>query len=60
MASQMNDEPRYGQRSSEDSQGTPLQVPSQASTPWPQYGQVSSEQGPSYGTYQGEIGRAHV
>ncbi len=53
MASQMNDEPRYGQRSSEDSQGTPLQVPSQASTPWPQYGQVSSEQGPSYGTYQG-------
>lgn len=52
MASQMNDEPRYGQRSSEHSQGTPSQAPSQASTPWPQYGQIPAEQGPSYGTHQ--------
>lgn len=37
MAPQMDDEPRYGQRASESDSST-----SPASTPWPQYGAVST------------------
>lgn len=53
MAPQMNDEPRYGQRSPEEPQAGAAGVPGQAQTPWPQYGQVSPQQGPAYGAYQG-------
>lgn len=55
MAPQMNDEPRYGQRSPEEPQGAAQGVPPQAQTPWPQYGQVPPQQGPAYGAHQGAV-----
>ena len=62
MAPQMDDEPRYGQRSSESE---PLAAPSPngnggaaspsspQTTPWPQYGAVNAQAGPAYGSYPG-------
>lgn len=60
MAPQMDDEPRYGQRSSEPSsapsssgsEGAASPSSPQA-TPWPQYGAVNAQAGPAYGSYPG-------
>ncbi|WP_115726629.1 hypothetical protein [Actinomyces culturomici] len=64
MASEMDNEPRYGRRS--DAQpgtnpGTGAQGqtgPASGSTPWPQYGQVKAPANPAYGSYSGATGPA--
>ncbi len=51
MVPQMNDEPRYGQRSS-DSEPISSSSDSQQ-TPWPQYGAVDAQAETTYGSYSG-------